>query len=74
MIGQVIENISFSLYDGDYNKVGVFSSEVSRNNYEVILVFQGGEFAQTITYTQDIIQNAINKLNKEKKPVNNVVV
>lgn len=64
-IEQVIENISFSLYDGDYNKVGIFSNEISKNQYEVILVFQGGMFAQTITYNQDIIQNSIKNINQQ---------
>lgn len=42
---------------------------VDGNNYEVILIFQGGDNPQELDYSTKDIQNAIDKINANNTPV-----
>lgn len=62
-VGAVVEGLSMGLLDGNFKQVGSFSGGVDGDNYEAILIFQGGDNAQTVEYSTKNIQDVIDKVN-----------
>jgi GTP cyclohydrolase III len=56
------------LYDKSFNQVSSFSGGVDGDNYDVILIFQGGDNAQVVEYSAKNIQDAIAKINTKSTP------
>lgn len=56
------------LYDRSFNQVGTFTGRLNGDNYEVILIFQGGDNGQAVEYSTKNIQDVIAKINARSTP------
>jgi hypothetical protein len=68
-ITEVLKELSLGLYDSSVNQVGTFSGANDGESYEVILIFQGGDSAQSLNFSNKNIQDVIKGINAKKASV-----
>ena len=68
-ITEVLKELSMGLYDSSLNQVGTFSGANEGEIYEVILIFQGGDSAKSVNFSNKNIQDVIKAINAKKSAV-----
>jgi hypothetical protein len=58
-VAEAISQLSLGLHDSAYTKMASYYEALDADNYEVILVFQGGFDAQRVEFTHQVIQKVL---------------
>lgn len=69
-VAQVVEKLSTSLTNNAFNQVAPYYNSISADNYEVLIVLQGGYASNTVSYNQQQIQTVINSISSTQQGSN----
>lgn len=72
-VAQVVEKLSTALVNSPFNQVAPYYNSISADNYEILIVLQGGSASNTVSYNQQQVQSVINGINANQQASSPVV-
>lgn len=72
-VAQVVEKLSTALVSSPFTQVATFYNSISADNYEVLIVLQGGSASNTVSYNQQQVQSVINGINANQQGISSTV-